>query len=235
MNTYSQRTLEALTRQNRASASRTRDPGYKTLRVFPTCPPSTALYVSGGRCATQKDFYYDETNVPLVAGGCWTLPTQSYDLKDSHNRADEGAWETNPTTPPLTWSVVGGYKAGILHLCIPRPSNAPQPGDWMLALWCFRETYATGPEAEVAFQDWISKYENPGLATSQSRYWPYISMVPEFTRIYVDTGYPLCGVVLRNDGNTSPGRNFLPIDSVNRGRSYLWPQDMRPQTARWQP
>lgn len=41
--------------------------------------------------------------------------------------------------------------------------------------------------------------------------------------------YPLCGVILRNDGNVGVDAAFLPIDPINRGRSYLWPRDWRPR------
>lgn len=39
--------------------------------------------------------------------------------------------------------------------------------------------------------------------------------------------FPLCGVVLKNDGTTATAGSILPIDPVNRGRSYIW-RDMRP-------
>jgi hypothetical protein len=41
--------------------------------------------------------------------------------------------------------------------------------------------------------------------------------------------YPLCGVVLRNDGATATEGAILPIDPINRGRSYTWPMDTRPR------
>lgn len=41
-------------------------------------------------------------------------------------------------------------------------------------------------------------------------------------------GLPLCGLVLRNDGNTGVNGAVLPIDAVNRGRSYYW-KDLRPR------
>jgi hypothetical protein len=41
-------------------------------------------------------------------------------------------------------------------------------------------------------------------------------------------GLPLCGVVLKNDGNTGVDGAVLPIDRVNRGRSYYW-NDLRPR------
>lgn len=40
-------------------------------------------------------------------------------------------------------------------------------------------------------------------------------------------GYPICIVILKNDGVTGAANHILPIDAVNRGRSYLW-RDIRP-------
>jgi hypothetical protein len=40
--------------------------------------------------------------------------------------------------------------------------------------------------------------------------------------------YPLCIVIARNNGNTAEENQFMPIDNVNRGRSYLW-HDIRPR------
>jgi len=33
---------------------------------------------------------------------------------------------------------------------------------------------------------------------------------------------PLCGLVLKNDGNTEVDGAILPVDAINRGRSYLF-------------
>jgi hypothetical protein len=45
----------------------------------------------------------------------------------------------------------------------------------------------------------------------------------------VDEGaLPLCGLVLRNNGITSTDGAILPIDRINRGRSYYW-NDLRPR------
>jgi len=34
---------------------------------------------------------------------------------------------------------------------------------------------------------------------------------------------------LRNDGQAGVPGAILPVDVVNRGRSYLWPRDVRPR------
>lgn len=64
--------------------------------------------------------------------------------------------------------------------------------------------YATAAEAEEALEAW--------LYADQVYWW----------------GFPLCGIILRNDGTVGGGCPILPVDMVNRGRSYLWPADIRP-------
>ena len=39
--------------------------------------------------------------------------------------------------------------------------------------------------------------------------------------------FPLAIVILRNNGDTVQANQFLPIEPLNRGRSYFW-QDVRP-------
>lgn len=41
-------------------------------------------------------------------------------------------------------------------------------------------------------------------------------------------GLPLCGIVLQNNGQVGVNGAVLPIDAVNRGRSYYW-RDLRPR------
>lgn len=37
-----------------------------------------------------------------------------------------------------------------------------------------------------------------------------------------DYGIPVVGVIMRNNGNTTAPNQFLPVDPINRGRSYLF-------------
>ena len=39
--------------------------------------------------------------------------------------------------------------------------------------------------------------------------------------------FPLCAVILRNNGDTDLFNQFLAIEPLNRGKSYIW-QDVRP-------
>ena len=63
--------------------------------------------------------------------------------------------------------------------------------------------YATAAEAEVAC-------------------YPEISDVPSAFSPDAAYGIPLAIVIMRNNGNTALVNQYMPIDSVNRGRSYIW-------------
>lgn len=62
--------------------------------------------------------------------------------------------------------------------------------------------YETAAEAEVAIERWWS-----------DRAWVY--------------GVALPPLILRNNGNTTDEDQFMDIDPVNRGRSYIWQREMR--------
>lgn len=69
--------------------------------------------------------------------------------------------------------------------------------------------FATAAEAEVDIED--------------------VTMLDSPWRGYdFNGGLPLVGLVLRNDGRTAVDGAILPIDRVNRGRSYYW-KDLRPR------
>lgn len=65
--------------------------------------------------------------------------------------------------------------------------------------------YATAAEAEQAAQGWF-----------------------DGTNAIYTGRLPLCLVVLKNNGITGVDGQVLPVDAVNRGRSYFW-RDVRPR------
>lgn len=67
--------------------------------------------------------------------------------------------------------------------------------------------YATSAAAEQAAQGWFDGA----------------------TAIY-DGKLPLCIVILKNNGTTGEAGQVLPVDAVNRGRSYFW-RDVRPRNV----
>lgn len=61
--------------------------------------------------------------------------------------------------------------------------------------------YATGAEAEeAAYPPW------PGGRFDSDAFY----------------GIPLAIVIMRNNGNTGLVNQYMPVDAVNRGRSYIW-------------
>jgi hypothetical protein len=67
-------------------------------------------------------------------------------------------------------------------------------------------------------QRWFPQYETAVEAEqgAQEGYWQLHTYPPW------DYGPMLGCVILRNNGNTTEANQFMPIDPVNRGRSYIW-------------
>jgi len=160
------------------------------FKVAPTCPPSTAINIHGGRAWNPTD-----SNYP---GRGWTVPNLSLDVADvddvgsCHNFSN--AYYYLGTVVTLTY----GYN--------PDSVAAGDPALTLYGTWPAWTERATAAEAE---DDCIDVLWN-----AANRPWDY--------------GLPLCMLVIRNNGTTLADCQYMPIDAVNRGRSYIW-QDCRPR------
>jgi hypothetical protein len=113
-----------------------------------------------------------------------------------------------------TYDETQNYQIAFLNAYYYRPfllmiQPAAISGDTMkFTLWDFWTVteYATAQEAEEGM--------NTGLNDPYGETWYH--------------GYPLCGLIVRNNGNTGIPGAIQAIDRVNRGRSYTWPADCRP-------
>jgi len=103
------------------------------------------------------------------------------------------------------------YKCYALLLKLPEEPIEPTISDWKFHLWGDEEELETAAEAEAHM-------EIPILVDSHP--WYYSGTL---------YGYPLCGVILRNNGTVGAGCPIMPVDFLNRGRSYMWPTDIRPK------
>lgn len=185
----------------------------------------------------------------------WTAPTMERDLKDPDQAIVRSGLEITGSLDDgfsaihyePKWTEAGSYKLGNLLLL--QPDGEPEESDWKFLLHCSTAEYRTSEDAEAAIMDWLGDadeyfaYTTPyyswpcNLSTVtryMSNYWPglaYGGYCNTHGTVYipVPTGIPLCGIILRNNGTTGTGRHFMPIDAVNRGRSYTWPRDLRPQ------
>ncbi|NIV37616.1 MAG: hypothetical protein GWN58_51810 [Anaerolineae bacterium] len=101
------------------------------------------------------------------------------------------------------------YQFFLLELRLPAVVEEPSASDWTFYLHGTGDEFATPGEAEA----WIDN-----VTFRQSSPWDHGAD---------GSAYPLCGLVLKNDGTPGAGCQILPVDYVNRGRSYMWPTDLR--------
>ena len=113
----------------------------------------------------------------------------------------------------ITFASAGYYLAYVLLLRLPETGWEidPAPADWSFQMMGSGTEFATAGEAEDDME--------------QQAMWRKRPWIEGATTI----GYPLCGLILKNDGTTGAGCHILPVSVVNRGGSYTWPRDIRPR------
>jgi len=111
----------------------------------------------------------------------------------------------------IIFATANWYRFGVLCLSLPNVLEEPTAADWTFAFVETGDEFETAGEAEA----WFNTDEFRDTEPWQGA-----------------TGYPLCGLVLRNDGQVGVSGAILPVDVVNRGRSYIWPSDLRPRKVR---
>lgn len=197
--------------QDRRAARAVGDREYY-FRVRPTCPPTTSLMVMPGRMYRNAAYWawisYD-MQVPQYEMD-FTAPT------DFGWRVDR--WTYNPL--PLNFADAGYYQAvvvgwyfGYLFYTV---EGGPGSADVDI-VWTYdggQVEYATAAEAEAKLDHLLNGGTDPGTD-------------PFETGIFYADRMPLVAVVLRNNGVMGVDSQILPIDAVNRGRSYIY-RDVRP-------
>lgn len=203
------------------------DSSWYSFVARPTCPPSTSIAVHGGTCIESKSFF-DMDDVDRHSGLAWTVPDLVRDLTDESDARVDMGFISVDNYVELTWTHAGWYRGGSLLLLLPDVEENPSASDWRLRLFCYEEEYATAAEAEARLAAWFWEELDPTIDWD-AFYWPtpVRGGFPNYE--YQETGMPLCGIILRNNGTIGTGRHFLPVDVLNRGRSYTWPREMRPR------
>lgn len=128
----------------------------------------------------------------------YTVPDLTADLSD-----------VDSVFASVSFSTANYFRFFILELRMPAVLEEPAVGDWSFYLHGIDAEYATAGDAEQSINS--NAFQTSGI-------WEHGAD---------GSAYPLCGVVLKNDGNTGVAGAFLPIDVINRGRSYIWPRDLR--------
>jgi len=135
----------------------------------------------------------------------YTVPDLTADLSDPDS-----------VFTAVTFTTAHYYQFFVLELRTPSVVEEPTKNDWSFYL------HGTGDEFEMAGE---AEQSINAEVFRQSGVWDH----------GVDgCAYPLCGVVLRNDGYVGATGAFLPIDVINRGGSYIWPRDLRPRLPIYQ-
>ena len=147
-------------------------------------------------------YIYGEVFDP-VEYRAWTVPDLTADLAD-----------VNSVYTDVAFTNANYYQFFFLELRAPLEPEQPTVSDWAFYLHGTYNEFATAGEAEL----WLDSDE-----FQKSEPWEH--------RVIGIISYPLCGLVLKNDGTPGAGCPILPVDYMNRGRSYMWPVDMRPITS----
>ena len=180
-----------------------------SFRVSPTCPPSTSVSFRGGWVWWQPGSgntygYY--------------VPGYTVDLTDVDkvNMVAGGA-------VPYTYTFTNAY--WYLPVMMVLANNCTSCGDKPLRA---RETwpdeipdqsiYLTGM-GDTGFR--LDEYETAAEAENVLR------TTGRWRTVTDSYGVVLIVVILRNNGNTSDPNQWMPVDKVNRGRSYLF-RNIRP-------
>jgi hypothetical protein len=204
------------------------DSAWYSFLARPTCPPSTSMTIHGGTCIESKS-QYNMDDVDRHNGLAWTVPNMVKDLADPTDARVDMGMVAAETYTALSWTQANSYKGGILLLLLPDVELDPGEDDWRLRLYCYPEEYTTISEAEERLISWLWEEEWIWDGWFDGHYWPDAVRGGGATHYYQESGMPLCGIILRNNGTVGTGRHFMEIDVLNRGRSYTWPRDMRPQ------
>ena len=107
----------------------------------------------------------------------------------------------------IAFTNAGWYRFCGLCLWLPDVVENPTVSDWHFALADTGNEFETAGEAA----GWFNSDE---------------FRATQLWRLY---GFPLCGLVLKNNGTPGAGCPIEPVDLINRGRSYMWPTDLRPR------
>jgi hypothetical protein len=176
--------------------------------VSPTCPPSTSIYIREGKAWRNAAYWF-------VIGYRVQKPTVTIDLTTERivdNNAGAGG-----NLIDLNFENPYHYKAFALVY----------NGDWI-----FYEQYGIDHVLdECAFYSYGGEAEHATAAEAEAE----IDLIlnggavnsDRGEGLYYEDAFPLWSLILRNNGTIGTAGQIMPIDKLNRERSYLY-RDLRP-------
>lgn len=188
--------LNRLEKQQRQQAGAAQNWDAYQFTVSPTCPPSTSIHVRGGRMTWPPSW---------GEGVSYYLSDITLDLTDEDASADaqwpytcQNAYWYVPIYVTIAWFAAS---ARIEDTGYGEPRFRFYGAEYYSFTGGGYAEYETSGEAEEAISG-----TNPDFIQDQ----------------LTEVGLPICRLILRNNGTTGLPSQFMPIDMVNRGRSYLW-------------
>jgi len=163
--------------------------------VHPTCPPSTSIVFRGGLC------WYPPAFAPAHG---WFVNSYAADL------ADTDIVTTNTSFIYYSYTFTNAYWYAGCVLVLTYGLNPDT----------FGLKPATLPDLSITLAG-----TNSGLADGFEEYATAAEAEDALAAMSVEransVGLPMTALVLRNNGNTTDANQWMSIDRVNRGRSYL--------------
>jgi len=187
--------LGRLERSQRRQAGGAQNWDAYQFKVSPTCPPSTSVYFRGGLCWFPSAF---------ASAHGWFVNNYTVDLSDT----DLTTTSTSLTYHSYIFTNANWYAGCVVVLRFglnpdtydlypsPLPDQSIVLAGTLAGTADAIEEFATAAEAENALQTMSVERAN-------------------------SAGLPMAALVLRNNGNTTDPNQWMAIDRVNRGRSYL--------------
>jgi hypothetical protein len=192
--------------EQRRNAQELAHVGLDQFRVTPTCPPSTTLRIRGGLLWPDPETWF-------ALGSIVNIEDMACDFTD----VERTGLALNFLNPHFYLAYVMCFDLSYfwysIYYEVGEGKNVTQPF-WF---WGSGAEYATAAEAETE----IDQRLNGGGPV-------YAFMSDAGLPFQRGDTMPLCGLILRNNGVVGTDGQILAIDPINRGRSYLWPPDLRP-------
>lgn len=193
----------ALQQLRRVDKQQARQAGYVSnsdtyqFLISPTCPPSTSVHMRGGLCWWGSSAIY---------GYGWYVPTYTIDLTDSDKVSVRGghAGYTYTFTNPYWYApaiIVAGTGDGGLYARDEWPTEVPDEALYI------RGTINVSPYLEE-FETYAEAEDRLGNSRQ--------------LELCMGYGVPTTSIILRNNGNILSPNQYMEVDKINRGRSYLF-------------
>jgi len=170
------------------------------FRMYPTCPPTTSIVFRGGQCWYKAFAFYP---YPIL------IPSYTVDLTDT----DKVSTRMGYSGYDYTFTNASWYVPCIVVLPSATFGTPPEPPDTWPTEVPDTALYLYGGTSAAPY---MTEYETAAEAEDAC-----LEIHGDAAAFY---GIAIGGLILRNNGNIVNINQWMPVDKINRGRSYLFGQ-----------